>query len=314
MFSYVCQANSASRSKVDSCENFFSQLTKSFNHFTNRFILPFQRKFGKESLELEPRLLPPSVINGFFGDIPHHRRSGFVINAEFDHSSEFNREIEKTNLPVPYNEKTAILNRQLEQIKNSRENDVADILNGELEQIRNTQEEAHLKARGFKPSYYSGVDQAREFARVGEYVRNINADPYTTHIPYFANRIDSIIRNVERNIRSGEKLDSTIEKLRILEGFKEEAQQRIDSKKVTYEWWILFHLRLFILAVNYHRFSTEHYSKEDLLIHIRTHEGMKVIVDGRSYYGEVFNRNNESVSKRCSVFFNKRYSWIYGIQ
>ena len=275
MFSYVCRANYASQSKVDSCENSFSQLIKSFNHFTNRFILPFQRKFGKK------------------------------------HSSEFDREIEQTNLPVLYDDIIARQSRELEQIRSTQ----ADILNRDLEQIRETQEETQLQARGFKPSYYSGVDQAREFARVGEYIRNIKADPYTTHIPYYADRIDSLIRNVERGLRNGEKLDSTIERLRILGVFKKEAQKRIDNKKVTYEWWVLFHLRLFTLAMQYHfvKSKKEHYSDGKILMYyirthegFRTHEGMKVFFNmmGKGYM-ELFTELMNGFPKDIMFFSTK---------
>ena len=290
IFSFCLLDTSSAQSQVDSCENSFLYLTKPFNHFTNRFILPVQRKFRKKPKEKLPALPQQSIIDDFFLDVTYYNLE--KRDDVLDYSFEFNREIEQINLPVlyPYNEASRV---------------ETDILNRELEQTRKTQEEDELKARGFKSSYYSGVDQAREFSRVGEYIRNINADPYTTHIPYFAGQIDNLIRNFERDIRNGQKLDSIIEKLRILEGFKKEAQKRIENKKVTYEWWVLFHLRLFILATNYHRFSIKHYSKEDLLIHIRTHEGMKVIVDIGREYGRVLTKLMNRFPKDIIFFSTK---------
>ena len=63
-------------------------------------------------------------------------------------------------------------------------------LEQDLEKIKNSPEERLLETQGFKRSYYAGVDQAREFNRVGEHLREIKADPKHTHIPYFADQIE----------------------------------------------------------------------------------------------------------------------------
>ena len=59
-----------------------------------------------------------------------------------------------------------------------------------LKEIRENPEEPVLKAQGYKPIYYKGLDQAREFNEVARYLRAIKADPKNTHIPYFADQIE----------------------------------------------------------------------------------------------------------------------------
>ena len=121
-------------------------------------------------------------------------------------------------------------------------------LNRDLEKIEEDQEEFQLQTRRFKSSYYSGVDQAKKFARIGEYMRNIKASANTTHIPYFANQIEVHIKEIERGIKS--QTENIEERLKILEDFKKEAQSRIDSQTVTYFWWVMFNIRLSVLVVS----------------------------------------------------------------
>ena len=62
-----------------------------------------------------------------------------------------------------------------------------------LQKIRKSPQEPVLKAQGFKPIYYRGVDQAREFNAVAKYLRDIQTDPEKTHISYFADQVEKTL-------------------------------------------------------------------------------------------------------------------------
>ena len=177
-------------------------------------------------------------------------------------------------------------------------------LHRDLEKIKNIDEETQLKEQGFKSSYYVGVNQAREFVRVREYIRNINADPHKTHIPYFSNQVYDHIREVERGIKV--QTEDIAERLKILEDFKKEAQSRIDNQTVTYDWWVIFNIRLSALAtlpsalrgVFEGDSKKTHFSSEEQQIdfesidYLKTHEGMKTALEQRFEYANSFVSSN----------------------
>ena len=130
-------------------------------------------------------------------------------------------------------------------------------LEKDLQAIRNSPQEPLLKEQGFKPSYYAGVDQAREVNRLHEYLREIQADLERTHIPYFADQVKKTISDFERGLRkqnvTGDRYKikdpKFLEKrLKILDDFKQEARRRVENQDVTYVWWINFNTKLSILA------------------------------------------------------------------
>ena len=131
-------------------------------------------------------------------------------------------------------------------------------LEQDLQAIRNSLQEPRLIEQGFKPSYYAGVDQAREFKRLHEYLREIQADPKRTHIPYFANQVEKTISDFERGLRKQNvtrdgyyeiKDPKFLEKrLEVLEAFKKEARRRVENQDVTYDWWIKFNTKLAVLG------------------------------------------------------------------
>ena len=119
-----------------------------------------------------------------------------------------------------------------------------------LQKIRNSPQEPVLKAQGFKPTYYRGLDQAREFNEVAKYLRTINADSEKTHIPYFADQVGKTITDFEKGLRqhNKNKLKFLGERLEILEELKKEARRRVEDQNVTYDWWSTFTLRLSMIA------------------------------------------------------------------
>ena len=119
-----------------------------------------------------------------------------------------------------------------------------------LKEIRENPEEPVLKAQGYKPTYYRGLDQAREFNEVAKYLRAIKVDLEKTHIPYFADEIEKTIANFEKGLRqhNKNKLKFLAERLEILEVLKKEAYKRVENQNVTYDWWAIFNLRLTMIA------------------------------------------------------------------
>ena len=123
-------------------------------------------------------------------------------------------------------------------------------LEQDLQAIRNSPQESVLKEQGFKPTYYRGVDQAREFNKVAKYLRKIKADPKKTHIPYFSDQIDKTIADFEKGFRKEYQNNPEFltERLKILKALKKEARKRIKDQNVTYDWWADFNLRLAMIG------------------------------------------------------------------
>ena len=123
-------------------------------------------------------------------------------------------------------------------------------LQQDLQIIRRSPQEPLLKKRGFTPEYYEGVDQVREFNRVREYLKEINADPKRTHISYFADQIKKTLAdfsasfNKEKNKHKKEFIKA---RLNLLKALKKEAYSRIENQEVTYDWWADFNFRLVFL-------------------------------------------------------------------
>ena len=123
-------------------------------------------------------------------------------------------------------------------------------LERDLQDIRSSPEEPGLKKQGFKPEYYRGLDLAREFNRVKKYLQEIKADPKHTHISYFAAQIKKVIAVFEKEFieQNKEDVEFLEERLELLANFKRDAQQRIETQEVTYDWWVTFNTRLAALG------------------------------------------------------------------
>ena len=94
-----------------------------------------------------------------------------------------------------------------------------------------TRREQDLKEKGFGSAYTRGLDESKEWIALAERLRELRADPYKTHVEYFALKIPVFIEYMEQGV-----LDSKQRKE--LKSLKERAYLRIREKKVTYQWWI----------------------------------------------------------------------------
>ena len=181
-------------------------------------------------------------------------------------------------------------------------------LEEDLQAIRNSPQEPLLKTKGFKRSYYAGVDQAREFNAVAEYLRKIKADPKRTHIPYFADQIEKTISDFEVSFRkhNQDNPEFLAERLKILETVKKEAQQRKTDQNVTYDWWANFNLRLPLITTKA-EFITQMGRPDNLKIHEKTQEILlsATAVDtvrNIPYSGELFFYYKEIFPKEIMFF------------
>ena len=114
--------------------------------------------------------------------------------------------------------------------------------------------ETEDQMRGYSDFYIAGLDHTMENLRLAQSIRerlgDESIDPNTLHIPEFAALIDEHITFIEEGIKS-QKYGDEADRLKVLEEFKFEAQQRKSLETVTYRWWFNFNLRLSILATSY---------------------------------------------------------------
>ena len=97
-----------------------------------------------------------------------------------------------------------------------------------------------------RPIFTKGLDEANRMIQLAERLRNSQIDPYTTHIPEFADDIPKHISFIKEGIeKSGEKKEAQLKALAELE---KEALEKAKNKQVTYEWWLIWNENLINLA------------------------------------------------------------------
>lgn len=100
-----------------------------------------------------------------------------------------------------------------------------------------TQEEKELKAQGFNAAYRRGIDEVNEWIAVRQQLVRAKADPYLTHVDYFAERMKEQIAHIEEGV-------ITSSQLRNLNRLKKYVEELIDQNQVTYYRWLKFSLSL----------------------------------------------------------------------
>ena len=108
-----------------------------------------------------------------------------------------------------------------------------------------TNKEAELKAQGYGPAYRKGMDDVNEWVAVRRQLQELRANPYTTHIEYFADKIEAHISFASKG------LGSSISKsqAQALAELQTSAERAIKEERVTYKWWLEFNDQLsFILS------------------------------------------------------------------
>ena len=112
------------------------------------------------------------------------------------------------------------------QILSEREIKLSFTKEVEINIPEKTQEEKELEAQGFSAAYRRGIDEVNEWIAVREQIIKSKADPYLTHIDYFAKKMREHINYIEEGI-------TTSSQLRKLNRLKKYAR-KADRKKTSY--------------------------------------------------------------------------------
>ena len=109
--------------------------------------------------------------------------------------------------------------------------------------------ETRLRARGFSKYYTSAFDEAVWLVELQKRWKKAKADPEKTHIPFFAERVNSHIGHIGKSIKDSNLPEfEKYKKLRTLKALRNEADFRRKSKEVTASWWNIFNIRLIALV------------------------------------------------------------------
>lgn len=114
-----------------------------------------------------------------------------------------------------------------------------------------TTKESQLTEQNYKANYTAGLDQINEWAAVRRRLQELRANPWITHIEYFANQIPDYIAYIRKGLKNnyspvfdkGSKQDQ----LQHLKRLEKEAKKAISEGKVTYEWWLKFNDKLSVV-------------------------------------------------------------------
>ena len=109
--------------------------------------------------------------------------------------------------------------------------------------------EPQLRAQGYSPGYTRGIDLVREWIVVRRGLQRLKANPYITHIEYFANQIPHHIAHIREGLEKNyspkdETYGTKSEQLQKLNNLEERARKVISDEKVTYKWWLEFNREL----------------------------------------------------------------------
>ena len=111
-----------------------------------------------------------------------------------------------------------------------------------------TNKERELKEQGYKASYIAGIDKVNEWASLRRQLQELRANPYRTHIEYFAHQVPYHIAHIRKGLvdyySASNKLYSLSSQLRGLRQLEKEAKRTVSNKGVTYKWWLEFNFRL----------------------------------------------------------------------
>ena len=118
--------------------------------------------------------------------------------------------------------------------------EVTDSTTNHSIQTSRTNLEQELKDQGWTADYYRGLNDLTEWVAIKKKLQALKADPYKTHIEYFAKKVEEHIafatKEMSRFASDEQKTDLAL--------LKAEAKKAILEEKVTYEWWVNFHIRL----------------------------------------------------------------------
>ena len=100
--------------------------------------------------------------------------------------------------------------------------------------------EQKLADQGWTVDYYRGMNELNEWVTVRKKLQELKANPSTTHVEYFAQKVEEHISFFDRKIG----WFASRKQKKALADLKAEATKIILEKKVTYNWWMNFHVHL----------------------------------------------------------------------
>ena len=109
--------------------------------------------------------------------------------------------------------------------------------------------ETQLAEQGYEPVYTAGLDKISEWFALRKQLQKLRANPYITHIEYFADQIPYHIAHIRKGLEDNysskeESQSSKRDQLRKLDALEEEARIAVLESKVTYKWWVEFNEKL----------------------------------------------------------------------
>ena len=102
---------------------------------------------------------------------------------------------------------------------------------------KTTQIEQQIKRAGYNPIYFKKMNQLQEWKAVKKQLVKLKANPYITHIDYFANLIPQHIEYIKKGV-------TTPKQQTLIELLEQQAEKAIAEQQVTYNWWIKFNFAL----------------------------------------------------------------------
>ncbi|MDE0118839.1 MAG: hypothetical protein OXM55_02385 [Bdellovibrionales bacterium] len=118
----------------------------------------------------------------------------------------------------------------------------------ELKILPRTQEAEQLKRDGYTTAYTKGIDEVNEWMAVKQRLTELKANPHTTHIDYFADKVESHIAHIRQGLQSPPGSQLRRMQLMQLRKLEKKAKEVVANKGVTYKWWLEFNNELSSVA------------------------------------------------------------------
>ena len=144
---------------------------------------------------------------------------------------------------------SSLRNPEMEAVFLAAKSNRRKINSSDLNLPPSTNMEPQLAEQSYKANYTGGIDQVTEWAIVRKRLQELNANPQTTHIEYFADQIPDHIAHIRKGLEknyspSDVSHSSKLDQLKKLENLEKEAREATSEESVTYHWWLEFNAKL----------------------------------------------------------------------
>ncbi len=107
--------------------------------------------------------------------------------------------------------------------------------------------EQQLREKSFRDAYIAGWDEAHRLEAIADALRKNKVDPAVTHIEDFADQVEEHIAYFQRNTDHEIEIPAFKKKVvdrEAMEVLVREARGKVKEKKVTYNWWMQWNLKM----------------------------------------------------------------------